>query len=395
MKRLAMLAALLGLGVAACSDGTSAGSGRTQVYLTDSPFPYGDIARVDVYIARIEATASTDTSYTDPSSWVTIATPERVFNLLDFQGGSSALVGEADLPADKYSAVRLVINTDRSAVVRNNGSEALVHWPVSGQLSLYAMVEEPLNVPSSGAQIVIDFDVGRTFMDDGTGGFYFLPWIRAVNEAATGTIRGTVTAYSIEGDVLPMQDVAVSVYYGTSQGPYPMSQPLGSGRTDAQGHYAIAFIRPGTYQVIAEEPAFPRLRAWKSPVQVSVGAETQVNLLLELDTTGTGGGGGGGPDTSGVDSTGTPTGPVASVTTSPGSQTISVGDSAGVMAMTWNANNQVLSGRTVTWSLSDSSIVSITQAAYNFILLRGAKSGNVTLTATSEGKSGTASIAVR
>ena len=290
------------------------------------------------------------------------------------------------------SAVRVVIKTDRSSVIRSDGSAAPVHWPVAGDLALYAFVEEPLNVPSSGAQIVLDFDVGRTFMDDGSGGFYFLPWIRAVTEAATGRISGTVTASSIEGDVLPMPDVAVEVFYGPAQGLYPSTQPLGSGRTDAQGHYTIAFVRPGTYQVIAEEPANPRMRASASPVSVTVGNTTQVNLALAFDDTG---GGGGGPDTSGVDSTGTPTGPVESVAVTPASQTVSVGDSTGAMATTLNANSQLLAGRTVTWTVSDPSVVSITQAAYNWILLRAVKSGSVTLTASSEGKSGTASVTVR
>lgn len=395
MKRLAILAALLGIGAAACSDGSSAsGSGRTQVYLTDSPFPYGSISRVDVYIARIEASASRDTSNVDPSSWVTIATPERVFNLLDFQGGAAALLGEASLPADRYSALRVVIKTDRSSVIRSDASQAPVHWPVAGDLALYAFVEEPLDVPASGAQIVLDFDVGRTFMDDGSGGFYFLPWIRAVTEAATGTIAGTVTATSIEGDVLPMVGVAVEVFYGPAQGLYPSTQPLGSGRTDAQGRYTIAFVRPGTYQVIAEDPANIRMRASASPVPVTARSTTQLDLALVYDDAGPGGGGGG-PDTSGVDSTGTPTGPVATVTISPASQTVSVGDSLGAIAMTWNANSQLLAGRTVTWTVSDPGVVVVTQAAYNWILLRAVKSGTATLTATSEDKSGTASVTVR
>jgi len=87
--------------------------------------------------------------------------------------------------------------------------------------------------------------------------------------------------------------------------------------------------------------------------------------------------------------------PVVSVAISPQSQTISVGDSAGAIAMEYNAQNQRLDGRTVTWTLSDSSVASVTQAAYSFILLRALKSGTVTLTATSEGVSGTSTVTVR
>jgi len=390
MKRLLLAAtALAALG---CSDAaTKGGAGRTQVYLTDSPFPYGSIAAVNVYIARIEASASTDTTGLNPAQWVTIATPERTFNLLDFQGGNATLLGEADLPADQYAAVRVVINTNRSSVVKNDGSQATVHWPLTGDLALYAIVEPALTVTSAGAHIILDFDVGRTFLPDGAGGFYLVPWIRAVNEAATGSIRGTVTATSIEGEVLSFVNAAVSVYRITVDPPgvTPTALPLGTGRTDAQGHYTVAYLPAATYEVIAADPAFPSRFAKKLPVPVTVGGQTQVDLLMVVDTSG------GGVDTTGVDSTGAPTGPVASVTISPLTQTISVGDSAGAIAMTYNAAGQMLAGRTVTWTLSDSTVVHVTQAAYNWILLRGAKSGTTTLTATSEGLSGTATVMVR
>lgn len=393
MKRLFLAAA--SLAALACSDATSSGAGHTRVYLTDSPFPFGSISAVNVYVARIEASASTDTSGTNPASWVTIATPEQTFNLLDFQNGASTLLGEADLPADQYAAVRVVINTGRSNVVKSDGSQASVHWPISGNLSLYALVEQPLAVTSSGAQIVLDFDVGRTFLPDGSGGFYFSPVIRAVNGAATGSITGTVTATSIEGDTIPFVNAAVTVsrQVGTL---LSTNVPLGTGHSDAAGHYTVAYLPPGSYVVAAVDPAFPN-RVGVGSGEVTVGGQTRVNLLMVVDTStgsdSTGGGGGG--DSTGVDSTGAPTGPVTRLTISPPSQTISVGDSAGAIANTYNAQNQILNGRTVTWTVSDSSVVSVTQAAYNWILLKGAKSGSVTLVATSEGVNASATVTVR
>ena len=394
MKRLFLAA--ISLAAIACSDAaTTGGSGRTRVYLTDSPFPFGTITQVNVYIARIEASASTDTSGVNPASWVTIATPERTFNLLDFQGGAAALLGEADLPADQYAAVRVVINTARSSVVRIGGSPATVHWPISGDLSLYALVEQPLAVTGAGAQIVLDFDVGRTFLDDGAGGFYFSPVIRAVNEAATGSITGTVTTTSIEGDTIPFVNAAVTVsrQVGTL---LSTNVPLGTGHSDAQGHYTVAYLPAGSYVVAGVDPAFPQRVGVGSGV-VTIGGQTHVDLLMRIDTTGTGGGGGGGggSDSTGVDSTGTPAGPVASITISPLTQTISVGDSAGAIAMTYNAQNQMLTGRTVTWTVGDSTTVRVTQAAYNWILLRGAHSGTTSLTASSEGVRKSATVTVR
>ena len=394
MKRLFLAA--ISLAAIACSDAaTTGGSGRTRVYLTDSPFPFGTITQVNVYIARIEASASTDTSGVNPASWVTIATPERTFNLLDFQGGAAALLGEAALPADQYAAVRVVINTGRSSVVRIGGSPATVHWPISGDLSLYALVEQPLAVTGAGAQIVLDFDVGRTFLDDDAGGFYFSPVIRAVNEAATGSITGTVTTTSIEGDTIPFVNAAVTVsrQVGTL---LSTNVPLGTGHSDAQGHYTVAYLPAGSYVVAGVDPAFPQRVGVGSGV-VTIGGQTHVDLLMRIDTTGTGGGGGGGggSDSTGVDSTGTPADPVASITISPLTQTISVGDSAGAIAMTYNAQNQMLTGRTVTWTVGDSTTVRVTQAAYNWILLRGAHSGTTSLTASSEGVRKSATVTVR
>jgi hypothetical protein len=402
MKRL--LLAAIALAALGCSDATTGNGrgGRTRVYLTDAPFPYGDIAAVNVYIARIEASGSIDTTGLNPQQWVTIATPERTFNLLDFQGGTTTLLGEADLPADEYAAVRVVVNTNRSSVVRNDGSMAPVHWPLSGDLELYAIVEPVLSVPSAGAQIVLDFDVGQTFLDDGNGGFYFSPWIRAVNEAATGSIAGTITATSIEGDTIPVANVAVSAYrdagrFADSSPPYGLIG-IGSGRTDAQGHYVVGYLPAGVYDLVAVDPAVPQLRGVTWGVQVTAGSRTTANLMLVFDTTSTGGTDSTGTDSTGVDTTGAggnPTGPVASVSISPLAQTISVGDSAGAVAMTYNAQGQMLTGRTITWTLGDSSVVSVTAAAYNWILLRGARSGTVTLTATSEGVAGTATVTVR
>ena len=402
MKRLILAAA--SLAAIACSDSTTGGgSGRTRVYLTDSPFPYNTISAVNVYVARIEASASTDTSGLNPQAWVTIATPERTFNLLDFEVGNAALLGEADLPADRYAAVKVVISTARSSVVRTDGSAASVHWPISGDLALYALVEQPLTVTSAGAQIVLDFDVGRTFVDDGSGGFYFVPWIRAVNQAATGSIAGRATATSIEGDTLPEVNAAIGVWRMPLDPPinYLLTTlPLGTAHTDAQGRFVVGFLTAGSYMVLAQEPAMPAIRAQAWAVQVTAGGTAQVNLMLAYDTSGTGGGGGGGGggcDSTSADTTcgGVPSGPVASVTISPLTQTISVGDSAVAMANPYNAAGQILTGRTVSWTVSDSNVVSVTQAAYNWILLRGRHSGTVTLTATSEGVNGTATVVVR
>ena len=209
-----------------------------------------------------------------------------------------------------------------------------------------------------------------------------------------GVIRGTVSTPSIEGQVVPFAHAVVSAYRMAADPPpgriLRTTAPFAAGLSDAEGRYVIGSLPTGVYAVIAADPAFVRRYSVGHSAQVVGGGEARVDLLMLVDTTT-----GGGVDTSGVDTTGAPSGPVTRVVISPATQTISVGDSAGAIAMTYNAQSQVLDGRTVTWTIGDSSIVSVTQAAYSFILLRGARSGTATLAATSEGVSGTAMVTVR
>ncbi|HTJ24284.1 MAG TPA: Ig-like domain-containing protein [Gemmatimonadaceae bacterium] len=84
--------------------------------------------------------------------------------------------------------------------------------------------------------------------------------------------------------------------------------------------------------------------------------------------------------------------PVASVTVSPATATIGVGKTVTLGAVTKDANGNVLTGRTITWSTSDATVATVSSTG----VVTGAGSGGktATITATSEGKSGTATITV-
>src|SRR2546426_7278713 len=82
--------------------------------------------------------------------------------------------------------------------------------------------------------------------------------------------------------------------------------------------------------------------------------------------------------------------PVASVTVSPASATVGAGQAVQLTATPKDANGNPLSGRTVTWSSSSTS-VAIADVNGN---VTGLAPGAATITATSEGQSGTAAITV-
>jgi hypothetical protein len=80
--------------------------------------------------------------------------------------------------------------------------------------------------------------------------------------------------------------------------------------------------------------------------------------------------------------------PVASITVTPNGATLQPGATLQLSALTRDAGGSVLSGRTVTWTTGNASIVSVNSSG----LVTAVAAGAVTITATSEGVSGTAII---
>jgi hypothetical protein len=269
------------------------GGATANVLLTDAPFPFDSVASVNIYVVRIAASTSVDTSAGGTQQWVTITAPKKRYDLLQLQQGKTELIGAGQLPVGSYKAVRMVIDTDSSDIRMNDGREATVHWPVAGELTLNALVESPVAVPDAGADIVIDFDVGRSFLPGNpladpmpgqqlaTGEFIFISWIRAVNRAATGAISGVVRG-DRDGDGVaePIPNAAVTVFQGndTSLALYAASA---TGRTDANGQYKIAFLNPGQYTVQVDPLGLVQLESgWVNGVSVAAGATAQVNVDL-------------------------------------------------------------------------------------------------------------------
>ncbi len=82
--------------------------------------------------------------------------------------------------------------------------------------------------------------------------------------------------------------------------------------------------------------------------------------------------------------------PVASVVVSPAMATLRVGTTAQLSATTKDATGNVLSGRSITWSSDAPGVATVSVSG----LVSAVSAGSATITAASEGQSGTSSIAV-
>ena len=82
--------------------------------------------------------------------------------------------------------------------------------------------------------------------------------------------------------------------------------------------------------------------------------------------------------------------PVASVTVSPSSASLTVGQTTQLTATPKDANGNPLTGRTITWTSGNTAAATVNSSG----LVTGASAGSATITATSEGQSGTSMITV-
>jgi hypothetical protein len=109
--------------------------------LIDDPPALDSIASVNIFVVRVDARLKTadstaadssvegngDTSdrdhiRRDSTAWVTIASPNKLFNIMALQGGDTAFLGSAVVDTAKFRALRLIIDPAQSNIVLKNGT---------------------------------------------------------------------------------------------------------------------------------------------------------------------------------------------------------------------------------------------------------------------------------
>lgn len=363
------LAVAVAASVAACNtDHMSVGTGGgMHVLLTDAPFPYDQVSRVDVYIVRVEATANADT--TTAQTWQTLVEPDKSFNLLDVQNGATALLGDAQVDAGRLAMIRLVIRTDLSSVTLTGGDRAAVNWSGPATQTVNALIEQPLSLTTGGSgNLIVDFDVGRSFVALPGGAFQFLPWIRAVNQDATGSISGIVTGSDGGAPAAPVARASVTVY--RSAGSSLML--AATGVTDAQGRYTIHYVSGGgPYTVEATPPqGYQATPGFTHDVMVTPGQESAADVALSDGSA--------------------PSGSLEIL----GPSSVAVGNHILLAARVSNALGDSVLGAPVTWSVLDPAVAALESNAGSAVLVTGLAAGSARVVASSNALADTVTVTV-
>jgi hypothetical protein len=207
-------------------------------------------------MASSSADTGTSTDDTVARGLRTIALPQRRINLLELTNGEiDSLGSDSRLPAEPYRYLRITIRVDSTSITLSDNSVLTstsspgIDFGAGGvERSFVVFFDEPLSVPSEGANILVDFNVGRSFLPldparTADSGFRFTPSVYAVNTAVVGFIVGNVVGGQLGAPAVPNALVTFRSNTGVDW----------TSKTNANGEF-LAILPTGTYTFSADAP---------------------------------------------------------------------------------------------------------------------------------------------
>lgn len=259
MKNLVMgmMSLFMVLFLTSCSDDDTANqdaeTARMSVKLTDAPGDY-EAVFVDVENVVVKYNGSDDEVFIGDVN-------AGVYDLLELTGGVSVLLVDDEIPAGSISQIRLILGDDNSIVV--NGETFDLQTPSAQQSGLKINVNETLEA-GLFYEFILDFDVDKSIVAQGNGGYLLKPVIRASTEAETGAISGLVLPVGIQTMVTASNATnEISTF------------------TNSVGAFVLSGVPEGSYTVTYEADAslgFPPFVV--ENVQVSVGGVTELETVV-------------------------------------------------------------------------------------------------------------------
>jgi hypothetical protein len=179
--------------------GETSPTGTLTIYLTDSP--------AMVEFDSVNITFSQVSAHLD-SEWVTVQGNPITVNLLDLVNGNTIIFGSAEVPAGKYTQIRIKI--DNAYVVLTGQQNPIPMTVPSGAQTGLKLGPQFTVVEGATYEMVVDFDVSRSIVVTGppsNPGYKLKPHLRIMPLALSGSITGTVTnpensptAFAIQGN---------------------------------------------------------------------------------------------------------------------------------------------------------------------------------------------------
>ena len=273
------LTAIIGTGD---GNGVSGGTGTLSLSLTDAAAD--DFQAAYVTIQDVAAHKSGTTS----DSWITVASPEKTYNLLELVNGVVEQLGLSELDTAHYTQLRLLLGDTPSGATNIMGDP----HPYPNYVIDYSGVTTELKVPSgyqSGiklvhgfditagvtTELVLDFDASKSIMRAGNSGKIMLkPTIKVLDALTSPVINGTVMT-----GVTGLSGVYISAQVYDPDAADPENEVTVSTGTisGVSGNYSL-ILEPGTYNLVAYKNGY-------DPVCSGITVETDSAYTQDIDLT--------------------------------------------------------------------------------------------------------------
>lgn len=262
-------------------------SAKVTVGLTDAPFPHDAVEQVNISVDWIkfklaedgedDSQETDDSGGSDDNSEYIKLEVNQTFNLLELGNGKTEILGEVEIPAGEYREIRMHV-TSAKIKLKDVAEEMDIKIPSGSSSGLKIKLTPNLLITEGEEyQIILDFDVSRSFLSKGKGkdgkitGFMFKPVIRATNVANSGSLSGTVKEKEKENSMIKNAHIYVL-------SPADVKDTIATGKTDKDGFYKIIGIPAGQYNVNCEKEEFAT--ASKTAVEIKVLETTELNFQL-------------------------------------------------------------------------------------------------------------------
>ncbi len=296
MKRFSILLlffALIGFSgflVTSCQK-NDAMKGTLRLSLTDSPIDAYNITGVYITITGIE--------YNHNEQWKVFEGFEgpKTFNLLELTQGVSALLGNFELEAGKYTQIRFMLDAPArgSGKPSNPGcwiefadqSTVPLFVPSGGQTGYKAVGK--FMVPVNGeVHVTADFDVRKSVVAAGQSGIFILkPTIRLVVDNQAGAIAGTLTnlVENTEYVVFAYEDGKYAETEAAEPDPEKPRFPnaVVSSAANGQGKFYLAFLAQGLYDLVVVAMVDGKFSKVAKVIEnVEVKSKQTTNITIDL-----------------------------------------------------------------------------------------------------------------
>ena len=246
LARVAGLASVLAL--AACGggggDAGASATGTLQLSMTDAPACYDSVV-VTVQKVRVHASATAQDSDAGWQDIVPANGPVKV-DLLHLTNGQLADLGSAQVPAGKYTQLRLVLAPNTAAeplanAVQPTGGQLVPLTTPSGTQSGIKLTGD-FDVTANAVQnMVLDFDACKSVVSAGQSGRFLLKPVLRLSPRFAGSISGYVaTTMNLAATTVSAQQDGVVVR---------------STAPDATGKFTLAYLPAGNYNVVIASDA--------------------------------------------------------------------------------------------------------------------------------------------